>query len=615
VQQDVSKDFNKDGVVLGAGPAQGSLWQRLKRVAPYFHGNRIGIVAVVLAAALAALTEPAIPALVKALLDRGFGADRGYALWMVPLVVISLFALRGVASFVASYALSWIANRALVVMRGAMFNRLMDGAPDLFTKQTSSQLTNTLVYEAQQGAGLLVQAVLVFVRDSLTILALLAYLMWLNWALTLSVLMLAPAVSFVIRNVSKRLQRLTQDSQRATDGLAYVVEENVLAWKQVRLHDATAEQHRRFDERSHQLRRLAVKSAAAAALSSPLTQIIAAVALSGVMVVALWQGEQGQSTMGSFVAFITSMLMLVSPLKHLSDVTAPLTRGLVALERGLDMVDKHPVEPSGGGRRGGDDGATPDKTNPAQSLTSRARGDITFDHVSLRYADPDAPPALNDVSLRIQGGKVVALVGPSGGGKSSLVNLLPRFILPITGQVTLDGMPLEAWDLRDLRRQFALVSQDVIFFNDSIAANVALGAVVDEARVRQALTDANLMDHVDRMPQGIHSPVGHNASQLSGGQRQRLAIARAIYKDAPILILDEATSALDSHSERAVQVALERLMQGRTTIVIAHRLATIEHADHVVVMDQGRIQEQGPPATLKAQGGLFAQLHAMQFKP
>jgi ATP-binding cassette, subfamily B, bacterial MsbA len=606
VQQDVSKDFNKDGVVLGAGPVQGSLWQRLKRVAPYFHGNRIGIVAVVLAAALAALTEPAIPALVKALLDRGFGADRGYALWMVPLVVISLFALRGVASFVASYALSWIANRALVVMRGAMFNRLMDGAPDLFTKQTSSQLTNTLVYEAQQGAGLLVQAVLVFVRDSLTILALLAYLMWLNWALTLSVLMLAPAVSFVIRNVSKRLQRLTQDSQRATDGLAYVVEENVLAWKQVRLHDATAEQHRRFDERSHQLRRLAVKSAAAAALSSPLTQIIAAVALSGVMVVALWQGEQGQSTMGSFVAFITSMLMLVSPLKHLSDVTAPLTRGLVALERGLDMVDKHPVEPSG---------AAAGKTDTRQTLTSRAHGDIEFTNVSLRYADPDAPPALNDVSLRIQGGKVVALVGPSGGGKSSLVNLLPRFILPSAGQVTLDGKPLAAWDLRDLRRQFALVSQDVIFFNDSIAANVALGAVMDEARVRQALTDANLIEHIDRMPQGVHSSVGHNASQLSGGQRQRLAIARAIYKDAPILILDEATSALDSQSERAVQVALERLMQGRTTIVIAHRLATIEHADHVVVMDQGRIQEQGPPATLKAQGGLFAQLHAMQFKP
>lgn len=602
MQQDVGKDLKHDGVALGSAPSQGSLWQRLKRVAPYFQGNRIGIVAVVLAAALAALTEPAIPALVKTLLDRGFGADRGYALWMVPVVVVGLFALRGVASFVASYALSWIANRALVVMRSAMFNRLMDGAPDLFTKQTSSQLTNTLVYEAQQGAGLLVLAALVIVRDSLTILALLAYLMWLNWSLTLSVLLLAPAVSFVIRNVSKRLQRLTQDSQRATDGLAYVVEENVLAWKQVRLHDATAEQRERFDQRSQQLRRLSVKSAAAAALSSPLTQIIAAVALSGVMVVALWQGQQGQSTMGSFVAFVTSMLMLVSPLKHLSDITAPLTRGLVALERGLDMVDLHPVEPSG-----------QHQTSPG--LTTRSRGDIRFENVSMRYADPDAPPALNDVSLTIEGGKVVALVGPSGGGKSSLVNLLPRFITPSAGQVVLDGVPLAAWNLQALRDQFALVSQDVIFFNDSIAANVALGAKVDETRVRQALSDANLIEHIDRMPQGIHSAVGHNASQLSGGQRQRLAIARAIYKDAPILILDEATSALDSQSERAVQVALERLMQGRTTIVIAHRLATVEHADHVVVMDQGRIAEQGPPALLKAQGGLFAQLHAMQFRP
>ncbi len=568
---------------------------RLRRVAPYFAGSMPGVIAVVLASLVAAITEPAMPALVKTLLDRGFGPTRGYELWMVPVVVIGLFALRGVCTFVAHYALSWIANRALVSMRSAMFQRLLTAAPDLFASQSSSSLTNTLVYESQIGAGQLVAAFLVVVRDSLTALALLAYLLWLNWALTLSVLVLGPAVAFVMRAVSRRMQRLTVDSQRGTDALAYVVEENVLAWKLVRLHDATAKQYERFNTQSLRLRALAVKAVSAAALSSPLTQLIAAVALSGVMVVALWQGSNGEATMGGFVAFVTSMLMLIQPLKHLADITAPLTRGLVGLERGLDLIDSAAVETSGTHR------------------SERARGDVAFHDVTLRYKGDDHA-ALDGVSLTIPAAQVVALVGPSGSGKTSLVNLLPRFATATLGDVTLDGVPLRAWDLVTLRRQFALVSQDVTFFNQSIAANVSLGAPIDEARVRRALTDANLIEHIDRMPLGIHSNVGHNASQLSGGQRQRLAIARAIYKDAPVLILDEATSALDSQSERAVQDALARLMQGRTTIVIAHRLATVEHADLVVVMDQGRIVEQGPPQALKAQGGLYAQLHAMQFR-
>ncbi len=569
--------------------------ERLRRVAPYFAGSTPGVIGMVLASMVAAVTEPAVPALIKALLDRGFGPSRGYALWMVPVVVIGLFALRGVGTFVAHYSLAWIANRALVSIRTAMFARLMNATPDLFTRQSSSSLTNTLVYEAQQGANQLVIAFLVMVRDSLTAMALLTYLMWLNWALTLSVLVLGPAVAFVMRTVSRRMQRLTIDAQRATDELAYVVEENVLAWKLVRLHDATPGQNQRFNAQSLRLRGLSVKAVAAAALSSPLTQLIAAVALSGVMVIALWQGSQGQATMGDFVAFVTAMLMLITPLKHLADVTAPLTRGMVAMERGLDLIDHVHAETSGPHR------------------SDRARGDIAFEGVDLHYADA-ANPSLKGVSLTIPAGHVVALVGPSGSGKSSLVNLLPRFVHPTAGDVLLDGTPLAAWDLVSLRRQFALVSQDVIFFNQSIAANVSLGAPVDEARVRQALIDANLIEHVDRLPQGIHSNVGHNASQMSGGQRQRLAIARAIYKDAPVLILDEATSALDSQSESVVQDALARLMKGRTTIVIAHRLATVEHAHSVVVMDQGQIVEQGPPQQLKAQGGLYAQLHALQFK-
>jgi ATP-binding cassette, subfamily B, bacterial MsbA len=573
--------------------------QRVRRIAPYFRGNAKGIVVTLLAALAVAVTEPAIPQLIRYLLDHGFETERRFELWMVPVVIVGLFGLRGLANFTLQYALAWVANRGLLNLRHAMFARLLDAAPPLFGRQTTSSLTNTIVYEAYSGAQTLVHAGLVVVRDSLVVVALTAYLLWLNWQLTLAVFVIAPVVALVMRVVSRRLRFITKQSQQATDELGYVVEENVLAWRLVRLHGAQDVQRERFGSRSKRLASLAVKSAAAAAISSPLTQLVAAVALSAVMVVALEQGQgASHTTAGSFVAFITAMGMMIAPLKHLSDVAAPVTRGLAALDRGLDLIEQAPVE------RGGSHAA------------ERARGAIRFDGVTLRYSgDADADAALDGVTLDIEAGRVVALVGPSGGGKSSLVNLLPRFVEPTAGRVLLDGVPLPEWDIDALRRQFALVSQDVIFFNESVAANVALGSSIDENRVRAALGGANLLDHIERLPGGIHGNVGHNASQLSGGQRQRLAIARAIYKDAPILILDEATSALDSQSERAVQDALERLMRGRTTLVIAHRLSTVEHADLVVVMDRGRVVEHGTPRELQARGGLYAQLRAMQFSP
>jgi subfamily B ATP-binding cassette protein MsbA len=334
---------------------------------------------------------------------------------------------------------------------------------------------------------------------------------------------------------------------------------------------------------------------------TPVTQLLAALALSAVITAALWQSAAGGASVGSFVAFITAMLMLISPIKKLSDVMAPITRGLAAIERGVDLIERTPAEAGG------------------THAVERARGEIVLDAVSLRYRD-DTAPALDGVTLTVRPGETVALVGPSGAGKSTLVNLLPRFVQPTAGEVRLDGVPLPRWEMHALRRQFALVSQDVVLFNDSVAANVALGgsgadgAAPDRERVRAALAAANLLEFVDALPQGIDTGVGHNGNELSGGQRQRLAIARAVYKDAPVLILDEATSALDSESERAVQAALESLMRGRTTIVIAHRLSTIEHAHRVVAMDAGRIVEQGTHAELLARGGLYARLHAMQFR-
>jgi ATP-binding cassette, subfamily B, bacterial MsbA len=336
--------------------------------------------------------------------------------------------------------------------------------------------------------------------------------------------------------------------------------------------------------------------------------MLAAVALSAVIAVALWQSSSGGVTVGNFVAFVTAMLMLVAPIRHLAEIAGPITRGLAALERGLELINETPVQ-TGGAHR-----------------VERAQGAIGLRDVWVRYPSRDGSPdsdddalnrtALCGVTLEVRPGEVLALVGPSGSGKTTLVNLLPRFVEVHSGEVLLDGVALPEWDLRSLRRQFAMVSQDVIMLNDSLAANVALGAAegdMDEARVRQALESANLGDLIARLPQGMHSKVGHNASELSGGQRQRLAIARAIYKDAPILILDEATSALDNESERLVQDALARLMQGRTTLVIAHRLSTIEHADRVVVLANGRIEEQGTHQQLLRAAGLYARLHAQGF--
>jgi len=575
-----------------------TLLQRFARLLPYVRNSRAGLVGAVLGSLVTAATEPLIPALMSQLLDRGFTAGK-LALWMVPVAIIGLFALRSAASFVAQYGLAWTATRAVVRLRMAMFDRLLVAEPATYGRHNTSGLTNTVVYEAQAGVTILVGALLALVRDALTLVALLGYLLWLNWQLTLFVGLLFPAVALVMRALGKRLHRLTVEGQQATDELAYVVEENVLAWRIVRLHGAAARQSARFLARAERVRRLMLKAVVAGATMTPVTQMLAACALSAVITLALWQSQSGGATVGSFVAFISAMLMLVAPVKHLSDVMAPITRGLAAVERGIDLIEQSPAEQGG--------------PHAAATPTLRARGDIRFDGVTLRYRE-DTAPALDGVTLQVRGGETVALVGPSGAGKSTLVHLLPRFLEPTKGRITLDGVPLQEWDVAALRRQFALVSQDVVLFNDTVAANVALGAELPRETVRDALRAAHLLDFVEGLPRGLDTPIGHNGSELSGGQRQRLAIARAICKDAPILILDEATSALDSESERAVQDALDRLMKGRTTLVIAHRLSTIEHADRVVAMDAGRVVEQGTHAELLASGGLYARLHAMQFR-
>jgi subfamily B ATP-binding cassette protein MsbA len=565
------------------------------RLRPYFSGARITWVLAAAATAVAAATEPMIPALLKPLLDRGFQGAGHVPLWHVPVLLVLVFGLRAAAGFVSQYALARIINTGLQRMRDDMFGKMLRAHLPLYEQQNASTLANTVVYEVHNGCSILIQTLVRLVRDALTLLALISYLIYLNWKLSLVVALIVPPLIVMVRGLTRRLYKLTQQTQLATDQLAYVVEENVLAHRDIRLNAAQEQQSQRFQRLSNTLRQLSLKSTLAHSGMSALTQILSALALSAVIAIALIQSEVGLTTVGGFVAFITAMLLLIAPLKSLAEISAPLTRGIAAIERALLLLQDVPDESSG------------------HHQVDRVRGDIELKAVRVQYSN-DTQPALDDISLRIEAGQTVALVGGSGSGKTSLVNLLPRLISPKSGQVLLDGVDIDRWELACLRRQFAYVSQHVVMLNDSLAVNVALGQEPDRERVHQCLVAANLESLLQELPNGLDSQIGHNAMQLSGGQRQRLAIARALYKDAPILLLDEATSALDNESELVVQQAIDRVRAGRTALVVAHRLSTIQHADRIIVLHGGHVVETGTHQQLLALDGHYAHLYRLGFK-
>jgi subfamily B ATP-binding cassette protein MsbA len=558
---------------------------------PYWAMGLLAIAAMGLGAA----SDAAIPAVLKPLLDKGFGATQRHGYWFVPAAIIGLAVVRGVSQFAAGYLMSWVSNRVLLDLRVRMFERLLHAPAVFFQRKTASALINSVVYEVNQVLSVFNNVVVTLVRDSLTVLGLLGYLFYLNWRLTLVMAVILPTIGVLVSRLNRRLRRLNRDNQTLTNALSYVVEETVGGYKVVKIHNGEAYEMRRFEAMTARLRGYAMRMTIAGGFAQPLTQMLASVALAIVITVAMIQSAHNQTTVGGFVAFVTAMLLVVSPLKHLIDVNQPLTRGVTAAEMIFELMDE-PVETTGGERR-----------------LERAQGDLRFEHLRFTYENAERP-ALDDVSFEARRGEMIAFVGPSGSGKTTLVNLLPRFFDLAGGRILLDGVPTDEYRLADLRRQIAMVSQDVVLFNDTIAANVAYGQEIDQARVDAAIRAANLDEVVAALPGGSQTLVGDNGMCLSGGQRQRLAIARAIYKDAPILILDEATSALDSESERHVQSALEVLMQGRTTLVIAHRLSTIERADRIVVLDHGRVAEQGSHAELLRHNGLYANLHRIQFQ-
>ena len=576
----------------------------LNRLIAYLKPHIRLIIGSLVAMAFVAAAETSIPALMKPLLDRGFTGQLDNKLWQIPVFLVGLALVRSLAQFLSNYLLTRVINAVLLKLREQMFQTLLNASTTFFQKNTASNLINAVVFEVNNVLSIMGGMLISLVRDSLTVVGLMGYLIYLNWKLTLVVLIIFPIIAFVMSKINKRLRSLNREQQGLTGELAYIVEEAAAGYKIMKVHGAQEYEMKRFKQKAERLRQFALKSAVAGGLNQPITQLIASMALSIVLVIALMQSATEGTTVGGFAAFVTAMMLVISPLKHLADINQPLQRGLTAAEMIFGLMDQ-PFEED------------EDRRLNMKSL-DKAKGAIRFENVGFSYQqEVGRKDALSDINLSITPGEIVAFVGPSGGGKSTLVNLLPRFFKPTSGHIYLDDILLEDIVLADVRKQMAFVSQDVILFNDTIAANVAYGAAneqgIDRARVIEALEAANLSALIQELPEGIDSMVGDNGNRLSGGQRQRLAIARAIYKDAPILILDEATSALDSESERQVQDALERLMTGRTTLVIAHRLSTIEHADRIVVIEHGKIVENGSHEVLIQQNGLYANLHRIQF--
>jgi subfamily B ATP-binding cassette protein MsbA len=578
--------------------------QALNRLIGYLRPHIRLIIGSLVAMAFVAAAETSIPALMKPLLDDGFTGKFNHQLWLVPAFLVGLAIVRGGAQFLSNYLLTRVISNVLLKLREQMFARLLHAKTEYYQKTTASNLINAVVFEVNNVLSIMGTMLISLVRDSLTVIGLMGYLLYLNWRLTLVVLIIFPVIAFVMSRINKRLRSLNRHQQTMTSELAYVVEEAAAGHKIVKVHGGEAYEMDRFMQKADRLRQFTLKAAVAGGLNQPITQLIASMALSLVLVIAILQSETQGVTVGSFAAFITAMLLIVSPLKHLADINQPLQRGLTAAEMIFQLIDQ-PVE---------------EDVSRDSNLKriEKAKGKIQFKDLSFSYdQEQGRKDALRTINIEIAPGEAVAFVGPSGGGKSTLVNLVPRFYKPKSGQIILDGIPIEEITLADLRKQIAFVSQDVILFNDTIAANVAYGTTsdrqIDRGRVIEALEAANLSGLISELPEGIDTLIGDNGNRLSGGQRQRLAIARAIYKDAPILILDEATSALDSESERQVQDALDQLMSGRTTLVIAHRLSTIEHADKIAVLDLGEIVEYGSHAELIAKNGLYASLHRLQF--
>lgn len=565
----------------------------LTHVQPYWKMFAVCIAGLV----VAALTEPAVPALFKPLLDVNFVERNPDKIIWMPLAMLGVFLVRAVASYVSQMSLAWVAGKLVLDLRELMFQRLLTLPTPFYDQHASATLISKVTYDVAQVTEASTNVLTVMVRDTLAIVGLLGWMFYLNWKLSLISFALAPVIIGLIWFINRRIRVLAKLTQSAYGELTRILQEATEGSRVIKIFGGQKQETRRFHKTANWVRRYQMKTKTVSSLSGPAAQLCAVAGLAVIVIVASKQAAEGSITVGGFVSFLGAMGLLMTPIRRLVNIAERLQRGLAAAESIFGLLD------------------TPGELDTGQAVPARIEGRIEFINVGLQYTSADSP-VLEKLDLILEPGTTVALVGHSGSGKSTVANLLPRFYEVDTGQILLDGQNIRAMRLADLRRNISFVSQEVVLFNDTVEANIAYGGNqdLDPEKIRQAAAAANALEFIERLPLGMNTEIGDKGVRLSGGQRQRIAIARAILKDAPILILDEATSALDTSSEEKVKQALETLRRGRTTLVIAHRLSTIENAHHIVVLEDGRVVETGTHQSLLAKRGVYSDLYRIQHR-
>ncbi|MGZ8161876.1 MAG: lipid A export permease/ATP-binding protein MsbA [Methylobacter sp.] len=539
-------------------------------------------------------TQTLFAALIKHIIDT-LQTEAREGMYYLPLFFSGLIIVHGIGAYVGNYFLAKVSTNIVHTLRCEIFNQYTQLPTAYFDANNSGHMISRITNNVGQVTQAATDSIRTFVREGFTAIGLLVYLFYSNWMLSLVFVAITPILVVLVNYVSKRLRTISKRIQESIGDITHITSELVDGHRVVRSYGGEEYERRRFLESSLYNRRQSLKLATTMAVHNPIMQFIIAIALSVLMYMALFFMKQ--ASVGEFVGYLTAAFLLPKPIRSLSDANSEIQKGIVAAESLFEILDE------------------PGELDEGTYQAERCKGALEFKNLTFQYAGANEP-ALIDISFKAEPGQTIALVGASGGGKSTLASLVSRFYPHDTGEILLDGVEINNYQLANLRKQLALVNQQVTLFNDTIANNIAYGALatVTKSEITQAATDAYAMEFIAKLDQGLDTEIGENGVKLSGGQRQRLALARALLKDAPILILDEATSALDTESERFIQAALQKVMNNRTTLVIAHRLSTIENADMILVIDHGRIVERGSHRELIAKNGVYARLHSMQFE-